>query len=383
MQLITRDEHPLPELMQAVVLRKPYHLEYMRIPIWPIAKYKDPDLILIKVKACGVCGSDFRYYRGENPWAQHTTGRKIMNPPNIVLGHEYAGEVVAVLSVANQKWLGKYVAPICSKVCGICEMCRTNRAHLCENTIHIGHGQGWGVQSYYPGAYAEYAPAWAPGCYELPSTLSFEEAAMMDVLAVSTHAYQRNRHIEELPLLIMGAGPVGNGIGQVAQNRGVDPSNIFILENSAIAIEIAKKTGFHQIINPSNISKAAILEHLLQLTNRKKFYSIFDCVGTEFSFNLGMKLLDKGGTFVNLAVHNRQLQNFNQMHLASERALTTSSNFSLAAYEQAWKWLCQGNFKLNSWFRQVGLSDIPKIFKETIKNKKKREYFKLLITKEL
>ena len=116
MSLITLNNKPLPELMNAVVLEKPFQLKYTRIPVWPLEEYDDPDMVLVKVKACGICGSDFRYYQGENPWAQHTKGTRVENPPNIVLGHEYAGEVVAVLSEENKKWLGKRVVPICSKV---------------------------------------------------------------------------------------------------------------------------------------------------------------------------------------------------------------------------------------------------------------------------
>ncbi|HOM71371.1 MAG TPA: alcohol dehydrogenase catalytic domain-containing protein, partial [Armatimonadota bacterium] len=66
---------PIPSTMQAVVLEKPKTLVCKEVPVWPIADYGDLDLVLLKVAACGVCGSDFRYYAGENPWAQHTLGR--------------------------------------------------------------------------------------------------------------------------------------------------------------------------------------------------------------------------------------------------------------------------------------------------------------------
>ena len=74
---------PIPSTMQAVVLEKPKTLVCKEVPVWPIADYGDLDLVLLKVAACGVCGSDFRYYAGENPWAQHTLGRFVENPPNL------------------------------------------------------------------------------------------------------------------------------------------------------------------------------------------------------------------------------------------------------------------------------------------------------------
>ncbi|TFG04258.1 MAG: hypothetical protein EU536_04980 [Promethearchaeota archaeon] len=380
MTLITVEGTALPEQMYAVVLRKPFHLEYTKIPVWPIESYEDPKIVLLKVNVCGVCGSDFRYYQGENPWAQHTTGKHIANPPNIVLGHEYVGTVYAVLAEDNREWLGKRVVPICSQICGRCQMCQTNRAHLCENTIHIGHGQGWGTRAYYPGAYAEYAPAWIQGCYEIPSHVSSEEAAMMDVLAVSTHAFDRADHKVDLPLLILGAGAIGNGIGQAARNQGVAEENIILIDNSPISIQVASETGFQNMIDSSDKDRGALTQLVRAVTNNRNVFSVFDTIGTDFSFTLGMNLLDKGGTFVNLAVHDQNLIDFNQMQLSSERNLTTSSNFSLSAYNRTWNWLCRGRYNLTPWFSKISLAEVPKFFTEKIKNKKQREYFKLVIT---
>jgi threonine dehydrogenase-like Zn-dependent dehydrogenase len=378
MPLITLNDKPLLEKIHAVVLEKPYRLKHMTIPIWPIESYNDLDMILIQVKACGVCGSDFRYYQGENPWSQHTMGIHKENPPNIVLGHEFAGEVVAVLKEENSKWLGKRVVPVCSKVCGKCEMCRSNRAHLCENTIHVGHGQGWGSQPYYPGAYAEYVPAWGDGCYEIPPKTSFEEAAMMDVLAVCTHAFNQASYQGTMPILIMGCGPIGNGIGQVARHSGISEDDIIFIEDSQIAIETARAVGFQQIFDSSNSSLKITTDALQKIARNRKFYAIFDSIGTEFSFRVGLNQLDKGGTYVNLAVHQLRVE-FNQMQLSGERKLTGSSNFTLTDYERTLQWLAEGKFNIKPWLTPISLPEIPKYFEDITKNKKARDYFKLVI----
>ncbi|HUY01130.1 MAG TPA: alcohol dehydrogenase catalytic domain-containing protein [Candidatus Deferrimicrobium sp.] len=377
MPLKTLNDEPLPDQMQAVVLEKPHTLNYTRIPVWPIEKYEDSDLILVKVKTCGVCGSDLRYYQGENPWSQHTLGVHLKNPPNIVLGHEYSGVVVAVLSESNEEWLGKRVVPICSKVCGICEMCKSNRPNLCKKTIHMGHGAGWGEQVYYPGAYAEYVPAWSAGCYEIPSKCSFEEAAMMDVLAVATHAFHQANHQKEMPLLIMGCGPIGNAIGQVAKNVGVGDENILIFENSEIAIKVAQETGFQNIINTVDLEPRKIIRAAFK-PMKKKYFSIFDSIGTETSLNLGLNLLAEGGTYVNLAVHDQNVR-FNQMQLSSERKITAASNFLPSDYEEALNWLGEGKFHLKPWMTTITLEECPRIFENTIKHKKQRAIFKIII----
>ena len=82
--------------MKAAVLEAPYRLVLKEVPV-PSPK---PDEVLIKVGACGICGSDVRYYLGENPWALHTLGKGEAMPPNTILGHEVAGEIVEVGSPA-------------------------------------------------------------------------------------------------------------------------------------------------------------------------------------------------------------------------------------------------------------------------------------------
>ena len=92
--------------MKAVVLKRARELALMDIPR---PQLSEPDHVLIQVKACGICGSDVRYWAGENPWALHTLGRHVDNPPNMVLGHEYSGVVVEVNSPQYEHLLGKRV----------------------------------------------------------------------------------------------------------------------------------------------------------------------------------------------------------------------------------------------------------------------------------
>jgi len=249
-----------------------------------------------------------------------------------------------------------------------------NRAHLCENTVHIGHGQGWGSQPYYPGAYAEYVPAWGNGCYEIPPEASFKEAAMMDVLAVCTHAFHQADRLGIMPILIIGCGPIGNGIGQVARNSEISDDDIIIIENSQVAIEMARKVGFQHIFDPSNSDLKNTIEALQKITRNRKFAAIFDSIGTEFSFQVGLNLLDKGGTYVNLAVHQLRVE-FNQMQLSGERKLTGASNFTLADYERTYSGWRRANLILTLGSLRFPCKRFPNIFEDMTKNKKGREVF--------
>jgi threonine dehydrogenase-like Zn-dependent dehydrogenase len=364
----------IPSTMRAVVLESPRRLALREIPVWPIASYGDPDLVLVRVGACGVCGSDFRYYAGENPWALHTLGRQVDNPPGIVLGHEYAGEVVAVLDERNAGLLGRRVAPVCSKVCGVCPDCRAGRTELCPNTVHMGHGQGWGRREYYPGAYAEYVPAWGAGCYVIPDGLGSGAAAMMDILAVCVHVARQGDIQRGRPVLMMGAGPAGNGIAQAACILGA--SSVTVTDIAPGALDLARKAGFDHVVDASGRKPADLAAELRALAP-EGFGTVFDSVGGRESFDLGLGLLGKKGTLVNMAVHDRDFA-VNFMRLGSERRITTSSNFATGDYPIALSWLESGRFKVEDWLTEISLDDVPRLFAESEAG---RRAFKSVITK--
>ncbi len=361
MKMITQG--PLPSVMKAVVLEAPRKMSLREIPVWPIESYGDPDMVLIKVAACGVCGSDFRYYAGENPWAMHTLGRSVENPPNIVLGHEIAGEVVAVLDERNAGLLGRRVAPVCSKVCGTCPECRAGLSQLCTNTVHLGHGQGWGPRDFYPGAYAEFVPAWGSGCYAIPEDLTSGEAAMMDILAVCVHVASQGNIRPGRPVLMMGAGPAGNGIAQAARNLGA--GRVVITDIADTPLEAARRRGFDAVVDARRKSPQALARELSS-NAPEGFGTVFDSVGGRDSFELGLGLLGKRGTLVNMAVHDLDIP-VNFVRLGGERRLTTSSNFALGDYPWALSWLVNGRFAVKDWLSEVRLEEIPRLFAETEK----------------
>jgi len=361
--------------MQAVILEKPETLTVKQIPIWPIESYGDPDLVLVKVEACGICGSDLRYFMGENPWAQHTLGRHVENPPNIVPGHEFAGTVVAVLDGKNEHLLGQRVAPVCSKVCGVCRCCRSEREHLCPNTVHTGHGQGWGQQDYYPGAYAEYVPVWAKGCYTIPDSLPYNEAAMMDILAVCTRVANQGNIRQGAPVLILGAGPAGNGIGQIAKMLGA--SKVVMIGRSDITLEIARECGFPDVIDSKKVDdqEAAIRAQL----GEEGAMTVIDSIGSERSIKLGLRLLDKAGTLVNMAVHDTEMQ-INQMDLGSERSVVTACNFRAHEYPTTLNWLIEGRINVAPWIKTVTRDETPETFLKLLDKEMGRQFFKVVIT---
>ena len=298
--------------MKAVVLKGPKQLELVDIPKPSLSKEEHA---LIQVESCGICGSDLRYWAGENPWALHTLGKHVDNPPNMVLGHEFAGTVLAVHSSKYEHLVGKRVGVQSWRACGECALCRSGRQNLCKHTIHIGHAQGWGTMDFYPGAYAEYSLAWTDLLHPLAEHVSIEEEAMRDILGVSVHAVGRARIPRGGTVLCIGGGPAGFCIAQVASAEGA--GNIFISDPSPLARGVIEQLGRFTCIDPTTTRLADAVP--------SRCAAIFDSVGSAETVQEALPLLAESGTYVNLAVHDAPIS-LNASALGSERTITTSSN---------------------------------------------------------
>jgi 2-desacetyl-2-hydroxyethyl bacteriochlorophyllide A dehydrogenase len=149
-----------------------------------------PGDVLVRVRACGICGSDLHFYHGDLPAA-----------PNLPPGHEYAGEIAALGDGVAGIEVGERVAIEPLRYCRECAYCTTGQYQLCPKRILMG--------SYAPGAMAEYVPVPAYGVYRLPDGLDFELGALAEPLAVAVHGL----HIVDAAIgervLVMGSGTIG------------------------------------------------------------------------------------------------------------------------------------------------------------------------------
>jgi 2-desacetyl-2-hydroxyethyl bacteriochlorophyllide A dehydrogenase len=319
-------------IVKAVVLRSPRQLELVEVPK-PVLRGKND--VLLRVEACGICGSDLRYWNGDNPWALHTLGRHVPNPPNIILGHEYAGVVVAVNSPEYEPLIGTRVGAQAFRVCGACAFCRSNREHLCRGTVHMGHGQGWGEMDVYPGAYAEYCLAWGDLVYPIPDCVPMEQAAMADVVCVAVHVVSRaERHDGDV--LCIGGGPVGLSIAQVARVRGA--ARVFVSEPAPSARSVLANFDYIKLIDPGRDT----IQDALGRYGVQGVSAIYDTIGAGDTIAEAVPLLEECGTYVNVAVHDTPVH-LNAASLGSERTITSSSNATYADVRQAYELICSGH----------------------------------------
>ncbi len=361
--------------MKALVLRSPKQIELMDVPRPQLSAGQ----VLIKVSKCGICGSDVRYFHGENPWSKQTLGRHIDNPPNIILGHELTGVVHEVFDKSDTHLLTKRVGVNTFITCGRCSFCRNGQENLCDYTKHLGHGQGWGEMEYYPGGMAEYCPAFASQLFELPENVTDDQATFFDPLIAAIHAVDVGRPKPLDKAAILGAGPIGLLIAQLVKVYGA--TRTFITDIAAENVTIAEKVGVDYPLNLSSGSNF-LYDLVMEQTNSQGVNLAFNTVGTSASILESLKILKKGGTLVLMATKEDELS-FPSLLLSGERTIRTSSNAMYTDFPRVIELVSAGQVKVDPLItHRFELSDAVKAF-EVACNKSKTGAVKVIIDCQL
>ncbi len=212
--------------MKAAIIYKPGDVKVVDLDI-PQPK---PGEVLIKIKSCGVCGTDHSLYVGAYP----------ANYP-VIIGHEFSGIISGVgEGVVNFK-VGDRVTADPNRVCHQCDYCHMGKEHLCTNLSSMG--------VHINGADAEYCVMVESNIYRIPDHVSFEEAAFCEPLACAIHGVELAQVHPGDTVLVLGAGGMGNLITQLAARAGA--ANVIVSEPIQRRREVALENGATHIINPN------------------------------------------------------------------------------------------------------------------------------------
>ena len=303
----------------------------------------------------------------------HTLGEERENPPNIILGHEFAGIVVEAGTTSLEQRIGERVVISPYKACGICRFCRTGRYNLCISTTHLGHGAGWGEREYYPGGMADYCQVWADKCYCLPEEIAYEEATLIDIMGIAVHAMHVSQMSPGGDVAIIGSGPLGLSIAQMARVWGA--KKVFCSDIAIKPLEIALQVGADEAIN---IKREDLVKLTMQKTGNSGVDAVFDTVGSTQTQQQALKILAPSGTLVNMAT-NAQKISFSLLELGRERVIRSSSNYFFPEFQMALDLLVAGKVDVKPMItHRFSLSEAPEAF-EILLNKGTNECIKAVI----
>jgi L-idonate 5-dehydrogenase len=204
-----------------------------------------PEDVVIAVRRAGICGSDVHYYE------HFRIGDFVPRAP-LVLGHEFAGEVVSVGELVRNIAPGDRVTVEPSIECRSCRYCRAGRYNLCENLRFIGTAA---TVPHIDGAFAEQVVAPARNCLVLPDGLDYAAGALAEPLAVGTHAVMRAGPLAGARILVSGGGTIGQMVLQAV--RAMGGGDITLVDPSEFAREFAVGHGATRTVTPSELADAA------------------------------------------------------------------------------------------------------------------------------
>jgi L-iditol 2-dehydrogenase len=219
--------------MNALLLKEYMHLEMVQMPVPEIG----PEEVLVRVRACGICGSDVHGLDGR-------TGRRI---PPLVMGHEAAGEVVATGAAVADLTPGDRVTFDSTVYCGRCFYCTRGEVNLCDRREVLGVSPGPYRRH---GAFAEYVAVPRRIIYRLPDELSYEQAAMIEAVSVAVHAVNLTPIRLGDTAVVVGAGMIGLLAIQAARLAGC--ARVIAIDPDDSRLKLAREVSATEIINPKS-----------------------------------------------------------------------------------------------------------------------------------
>lgn len=326
--------------MLALFRNGPGTLEIKEVAIPTVGR----DEVLVKIKSCGVCGSDLARFNSPDPkW------------DGIILGHEASGVIEKT---------GEPVVIIPLIPCLRCEFCRSGRYSLCPSYSFIGSRRN--------GCFAEYVSVPKRNVLKVPKGLSFNHLCFVEPLSVVIHALKKLRSLKNKNVLVFGAGAIGLLAISVAKYYGaLKVAGVDIVEEKLF---LAKKAGAVIVFN-------ALDSHFTEKINKEMPSGpevIIDCSGSQSAFALILQVIKKAGEVVLIGTPTKQIcVDWQTFELINRKELTIlgswmsySKPFPGAEWQEAVKLIPQITAFLDLISVSISLkksSDILKILKKPSK----------------
>lgn len=266
------------QTMRASVLlsRRELRVESRPIPI------PDPDQVLVKVAAVGVCGSDVHYFR------EGRIGDFIVDAP-LVLGHEVSGRVVGAGADVPAERIGQRVAIEPQRPCRRCRYCRTGSYNLCPRMEFYATPP-------IDGAFCEYVTIQQDFAYPVPDNVSDEAAALCEPLSVAIAAIRKAAVGPGGRVLIAGAGPIGVICAQAARAFGA--ADVIVTDLIPEKRDRALNFGATRVIDPSTVEITAL---------ELEVDAFIDATGAPAAISSGIKCVRPGGAAILVGLGHSEL----------------------------------------------------------------------------
>lgn len=320
-----------------------------------VIKYEDiedvkagKNQVKIKVKACGICGSDIP--RALSDKAHHYP---------IILGHEFSGVIDELGNGVNDFEIGDIVTVAPLIPCGECEQCQKGNYSLCPNYSFIGSRQ--------QGAMAEYIVVPKENVFKLSKNILFEQGALFEPATVALHAFYQNNYQPDGYVAILGGGTIGIFALQWAKILGC--KKVVVFGRDKKHLELATKFGADAVISTLDDN---FIEQAMNLTEGRGFDYVFETAGStvtiKYAFQLGAKkshicMVGTPKSELSYTVKEWEQMNRKEFYMTGSW-MSYSAPFPGREWEMTEKYFSNGELKFDEemFFKTFKLSDAQKAF---------------------
>lgn len=279
--------------------------------------------VLVRIMRVGICGSDIHVYHGKHPFTRYP----------VTQGHEVSGRIEAVGSGVGGLSVGQKVTIEPQVCCGHCYPCTHGKYNLCEELKVMGFQTTGTASEYFTVDAAKVTP--------LPETMSYDEGAMIEPLAVTVHAAKRFPELKGARVAILGCGPIGILLMQSCKALGA--ASVLVTDVSDYRLSVARSVGADYVVNTGETDMEQALRDAF---GSDKADVIYDCAGSDITMGQAIRCARKGSTIVLVAVFSKLASVDLAVLNDHELELNTSMMYRHEDYVDAIRLVSEGKVQL-------------------------------------
>lgn len=352
--MIARDSNKEEKFMKAAVF---YEKENLKIEELAVPE-AGAGQVLIRVHACGICGTDMHIFDGDEGAAP--------TPSGTVLGHEFAGEVVAVGEGVKSVKIGDRVCVDPNKLCNECEYCKNGIGHFCENIVGIGTTVN--------GGFAEYCVVPESQVYPFSEKTSYEAAAMTEPVACCLHGIDMCDINCGDTVAVIGGGMIGLLMVQLAKLKGA--AKLILIEPVAQKRECGKSLGADILIDPINEDVSAVLAE----NNIHRIQTVIECVGKVGTIQQAIDIAGKKSTVMMFGLTKPDAElPIKPFEIFKKEIVLKASYINPYTQQRALTLIDTGKIDVSSMiYKKISLAELPAV----LADKKERAQGKYIVVPE-
>ncbi len=295
--------------------------------------------VVVCVKATGICAGDMYIYQGRNPYAQYP----------IIGGHEIAGYVHTIGKGVSEIEAGELVVVEPFIGCGKCYACRVGKPNCCINLEIIGIHR--------PGGFAEYVVAPAKNIHKVPAGLSPTWASFAEPIAIGVQATRRGEVKAGDVVLILGAGPIGLALIEVANAKG---AKVYVTDIAPDRLEFAASLGAEPLPGDDRL-----LDRVMEITNGEGMPVVIEAAGNARAMESTVDLVAHGGRIVIVGLLKKgQMIQIPGLDLTRKEMTIHGSRASANCFPEALQLLAAGKIHYPKVATQFSMWDAPEVFRD-------------------